>query len=269
MKIFLNKSKLIKFINNEKNLGFVPTMGSIHQGHLSLIKRSISQCNRTIVSIFINKPQFERKIDFQKYPRALKKDIRLLEKMEIDYLYIPSSKEIYPSGQNKNIKISSFENKLCGKHRSGHFRAIVDVIERFIKIIKPKKIYLGEKDMQQLKIIEHYIKKNYKKIKIIGCKTIREHNGIACSSRNVLLSNKEEKIASKVYKILASKKKFVINKKITLSKIKNKIIKLGVQKVDYIKLLDVNKLIKPYKKNKKYRIFVAYYLRSTRLIDNI
>ena len=269
MKIFLNKNNLIKFIKNEKNLGFVPTMGSIHLGHISLFKRSISQCNRTIVSIFINKPQFNRKIDYQKYPRTLKKDISILKRLKVDYLYIPTNDQIYPTGSNKKIKISSFGKKLCGEFRPGHFEAVVDVIERFIKIINPKKIYLGEKDMQQLKIMEHFISKNYNKIKIIGCKTIRERNGIACSSRNFLLSVYEKKIASKIYKILVNKKKHLIKKEISLDTIKNKILKLGVHKIDYIKLLDVNNLIRPYKKNIKYRIFVAYFLRKTRLIDNI
>jgi len=269
MKIFLNKKKLINFIKNEKNLGFVPTMGSLHPGHISLVKKSISQCNKTIVSIFVNKQQFNREIDYQKYPRTLKKDISLLKKLKIDYLYIPSNFQIYPNGPNKKIKISSFEKKLCGKFRPGHFRAVVDVIERFIKIIKPKKIYLGEKDMQQLKIIEHFVKKKFNKIKIIGCKTIREKNGMAYSSRNLLLNQKEKKISSKIYKILIINKKRLIQKKISVDRIKNKIFELGVHKVDYIKLLDINNLIKPYNKNKRYKIFIAYYLRATRLIDNI
>ena len=269
MKIFLNKNSLAKIINNEKSLGFVPTMGSLHPGHISLVKKSISQCNKTIVSIFVNKQQFNREIDYQKYPRTLKKDISLLKKLKIDYLYIPSNFQIYPNGPNKKIKISSFEKKLCGKFRPGHFRAVVDVIERFIKIIKPKKIYLGEKDMQQLKIIEHFVKKKFNKIKIIGCKTIREKNGMAYSSRNLLLNQKEKKISSKIYKILIINKKRLIQKKISVDRIKNKIFELGVHKVDYIKLLDINNLIKPYNKNKRYKIFIAYYLRATRLIDNI
>ena len=123
--------------------------------------------------------------------------------------------------------------------------------------------------MQQLKIIEHFVKKNYNKIKVIGCKTIRERNGVACSSRNLLLSSKEKKIASKIYKVLVNKKKYLIKKKISLNRIKNKILELSVRKIDYIKLLDINKLIRPYKKNNKYKIFIAYYLRTTRLIDNI
>ena len=108
MKIISSKSKLIRFIHNEKNLGLVPTMGAIHQGHISLIKKSISQCKKTIVSIFINKPQFNRKNDFRKYPRTLKKDITILKRFKVDYLYLPTIAQIYPSGKNKNIKIDSF-----------------------------------------------------------------------------------------------------------------------------------------------------------------
>ena len=269
MKIISSKSKLIRFIHNEKNLGLVPTMGAIHQGHISLIKKSISQCKKTIVSIFINKPQFNRKNDFRKYPRVLKKDITILRRFKVDYLYLPSIAQIYPSGRNKNIKIDSFGKKLCGKSRPGHFEAVADVIDRFIKIIKPKNIYFGEKDMQQLKIIEHFVKKNHSKTKVVGCKTIRDKNGIAFSSRNFLLSSKEKQIASKIYKLIINNKQNLVKKKLSLKSIKRIIFKLGVRKIDYIKILDINKLIKPYKRNKKYKIFVAYYLGTTRLIDNI
>ena len=269
MKIILNKNKLKELIHNEKKLGFVPTMGAIHKGHISLIQKCMSQCDKTIVSIFVNKPQFNKKIDFKKYPRTLKKDIQVLRKIKMNYLYLPSVNQIYPKGQNKNIKISSFSKKLCGKFRPGHFRAVVDVIDRFIKIIKPKKIYFGEKDMQQLKIIDAFIKKNHKNIKVVGCKTIREKNGVACSSRNFLLSSKERTIASKIYRLLKNTKHNIITNKATLKLIKKKIYILGVTKIDYIEILNVNKLIKPYFKNARYKIFIAYYLGETRLIDNV
>ena len=269
MKIISNKSKLIKFAHYENNLGFVPTMGCIHQGHIFLIKKSISQCKKTIVSIFINKPQFNKKSDFQKYPRKLKRDISILKKFKIDCLYLPSMNQIYPKGRNNNIKISPFGKRLCGKFRPGHFEAVTDVIDRFIKLIKPKNIYFGEKDMQQLKIIEHFVKKNHFRTKVIGCKTIRDKNGVALSSRNFLLSIKEKQIASEIYKLIINNKKNLIRKKLSLKSIKRKILKLGVHKIDYIEMLNINKLIKPYKRNDKYKIFVAYYLGSTRLIDNI
>ena len=269
MKIIKSKNKLKKFIWNEKNLGFVPTMGAIHLGHISLVKKCISQCDKSIVSIFINPSQFNKKSDFQKYPRVLKRDISILKKLKIDYLYLPSVSQIYPNGQNNNIKISSLGKKLCGKFRPGHFEAVANVIDRFIKIIKPKRIYFGNKDMQQLKIIEHFVGKNHVKTNIVGCKTIREKNGVACSSRNFLLSLKEKMIASKIYKLIVNKKQNLINNKISLRTIKRKISTLGATRTDYIEILNINKLIKPYKKNNKYKIFIAYYLGTTRLIDNI
>ena len=269
MKIISNKKKLIQILKRQKNLGFVPTMGTLHKAHTYIFKKSISLCNKTIVTIFVNKPQFDEITDYKKYPRNLKKDISILRKCKVDYLYLPSTKQIYPSGSNKKIKICSFGKKLCGKFRPGHFEAVVDVIDRFIRIIKPNKIFFGEKDMQQLKIVEEFINRNQIKTKVISCKTIREKNGIACSSRNFLLSSRDINIASKVYKLLYKNKKLLIMKKNTLNKIKNKIFLLGVEKIDYIELIDINKQIKPFKKNKIYKLFIAYYLGSTRLIDNI
>ena len=269
MKIIFSKKKLVKILNGEKDLGFVPTMGTIHKAHIYILNKSISLCKKTIVTIFVNKPQFNEITDYKKYPKNLKKDISILRKCKVDYLYLPSTKQIYPFGSNKKIKISSFSKKLCGKSRPGHFEAVVDVIDRFIKIINPSKIFLGEKDIQQLKIIEEFINKNKIKTKVVGCKTIREKNGIACSSRNLLLTPYNINIASKVYKLLYKNKKLLIIKKNLLKKIKNKIFQLGIKKIDYIELLDINKQTKPYKKNKKYKLFIAYYLGSTRLIDNI
>ena len=251
MKIFFNKKKLIKTIQHEKNLGFVPTMGTIHKAHIYIIKKSISLCNKTIVTIFVNKPQFNKIADYKKYPRNIKKDIFILRKYKVDYLYLPTTKQIYPSGLNKKIKISSFSKKLCGKFRSGHFEGVTDVIDRFIKIIKPSKIFLGKKDMQQLKIIEEYIHENKINTKVVGCKIVREENGIACSSRNFLLTPNHINIASKVYKLLYKSKKLIIMKKNILKKIKNKIFQFGVKKIDYIELIDINKQTRPFKKNKK------------------
>ena len=269
MKIILQKKELLKLINNEKKLGFVPTMGAIHDGHISLIKRSIKECSKTIVTIFINRPQFNKISDYSRYPRRINNDVKKLKKFNIDFLYLPTSKQIYPFGENKKIKIHNFKNKLCGKYRPGHFEAVVDVVNRFIKLIKPQKIYLGEKDMQQLKILEDFVRRNYKYIKIIPCKTIRENNGIALSSRNYLLKKKEKIIASKVYKFLYRNKKKLVNKKISLINSKNKIYKLGIDKIDYLKVININKIIQPFKKRKIYKIFIAYYISKIRLIDNI
>ena len=269
MKIISNKNILVKILQKEKNIGFVPTMGAIHIGHVSLIKKCTLQCNKTVVSIFINKPQFNKSYDYENYPKPIKKDISILRKNKVDYLYLPKQSEIYPDGYKKKIRLDSLAKKLCGKFRSNHFRAIVDVIDRFIKIIKPAKIYFGEKDMQQLKIIEDFVRKNKIKTKVIQCKTIRQKNGIAVSSRNLLLSSKENFTASKIYKLIAKEKKNLIKKKVSLKSIKNKIFMLGANKIDYLEMHDINKLIKPLKMENRYKIFIAYYLGSVRLIDNI
>ena len=131
----------------------------------------------------------------------------------VDYLYLPTSSQIYKKKSNKKIKISALGKKLCGKFKPGHFESVVDVIDRFIKIIKPNKICLGEKDMQQLKIIEEYIFRNNIKTKVVSCKIVREKNGLAYSSRNSLLTNHEKAIASKIYKLLLKEKKNIIKKK--------------------------------------------------------
>jgi len=269
MKIIINKSELVKILQMEKNIGFVPTMGSIHKGHISLINKSKSECGKTVVSIFVNKPQFNNNRDFRNYPRTHNNDIFKLRKAKVDYLYLPYEKDIYPEGYNKKIKINPLERKLCGKFRPGHFKAVVDVIDRFVDIIKPERMYLGEKDMQQLKIVDDFIKKKKIKMKVIACKTIREKNGIAYSSRNFLLSLTEKSFASKIYKFICKIKHKLINKKISVKLIKRKILDLGANKIDYVELHDINKLIRPFKKKNKYKIFIAYYLGSTRLIDNI
>ena len=148
--------------------------------------------------------------DFVYYPRVIKKDISLLKKYKIDFLYLPSTKQIYPKGTNKKIKISPLSKILCGKFRPEHFRAVVDVIDRFIKIIKPSKIFLGEKDMQQLKIIEDYLKRNKIKTKVVSCKTVREKNGLACSSRNALLSSNEKLIVFRFFRIFLNNNFFTV-----------------------------------------------------------
>ena len=269
MKIILNKKKLVTALKNEKDLGFVPTMGSLHKGHISLINKSSNICKKTIVSIFINKTQFNQKSDYKKYPRNLKKDISILRKCNIDYLYLPTNKQIYPDGPNKKIKISTFSKQLCGKFRPNHFKGVVDVVDRFVKLINPNKIFFGEKDMQQLKIIQEFFRRKKSKTKVVSCPTVREKNGIAFSSRNNLLKIDEKKTASVIYKLLSNNKKQMLKNKYLIKKIKHKIKKKGIIKIDYIKILDINKLIKPYKKKAKFRIFIAYHIGRVRLIDNV
>ena len=207
MKIFKDKHALQKEILKTKGISFVPTMGGLHKGHISLIKQSKKYKFKTLVSIFVNPKQFNKKSDFKSYPRNTKKDVKLLKKLKINYLYIPTFKDIYGFKPKNKVFLDKFSKKLCGKFRKGHFEGVLNVMNRFIEIIKPKYIYLGKKDYQQLYLIKKHIEKRKIKTKIIECKTIRESNGIAYSSRNEKLNKNQRKIASNIFYYLANLKK--------------------------------------------------------------
>ena len=194
MKILRTREKVYKNLKQNKNLSFVPTMGSLHNGHISLIQKAKKRKGNVIVSIFVNPKQFNSKKDFEKYPRNLKKDISLLKRLKIDYLFIPTYNQIFSFKTKNKIFLHNFSKKLCGKYRPGHFLGVLDVVNRFIEIIKPKYLFLGRKDFQQLFLISEHIKKNNINTKIVSCKTIRDKNGIAISSRNLFLAKNEKKI---------------------------------------------------------------------------
>ena len=164
MKILLNNSDLNEALYDVSNLGFVPTMGSLHKGHISLIKKSLKDCKKTIVSIFVNPTQFNNKSDFKNYPRNNKKDISILKRLNINFLYIPKVKDVYYLKRKPLIKLKKKDKILCAKFRKGHFEGVIDVMDRLTKIINPQKIYLGEKDFQQLYLVDKYISKNIQEI---------------------------------------------------------------------------------------------------------
>ncbi len=271
MKIFKDKHTLQKEILKTKGTSFVPTMGGLHKGHISLIKQSKRFKFKTLVSIFVNPKQFNKKSDFRSYPRNIKMDIKLLKKLKIDYLYIPTFKDIYGFRPKNKIFLDKSSKKLCGKFRKGHFEGVLNVVNRFIEIIKPRYIFLGKKDYQQLFLIKKHIKKRKIKSKIIECKTIRENNGIACSSRNLNLSKSQMKIASNIFHYLRNlKKKLKKNYSLfKINKIREDLIKLGANKIDYLENYNTKSFKKIKKPNKKYNLFFAYYIKKVRLIDNI
>ena len=207
MKIFKNKLKLQKEISNDNCISFVPTMGGLHKGHLSLIRKAKTFKCKTLISIYVNPKQFNTKSDFQNYPRNIKNDIKILKRLKIDYLYLPSLKDIYGFKPKNKVYLNKFSRHLCGKFRKGHFEGVLNVVNRFLEIIKPKYIFLGTKDFQQLILIDKHILKNNIKTKVIKCSTVRERNGIACSTRNSNLNFKELLIASQIYKYLTKLKK--------------------------------------------------------------
>ena len=265
MIIFKSINKLNKEVNFKASIGFVPTMGSLHKGHISLVRNCQKTCDKTLVSIFINPSQFNRKIDYKNYPRTLDKDIKILRRLKVDYVLVPNIKEIYSRNTPKKISINKKYKVLCGKYRPGHFEGVLAVINKFLKDLKVKKIFLGEKDFQQYFLIKNFVKKRFK-TKVVLCKTIRINNSLPYSSRNKLLDNKSIKIAKQftkkifdVFKIIKKNAK----KTYLLQNIKsNRYIK-----IEYLELRNKNNL-SPIFNKKNLKLFVCFYIKNVRLIDN-
>ena len=270
MKILLDNSSLFESLRPFNDLGFVPTMGGIHKGHLSLINKSNRLCKITIVSIFVNPKQFNNKKDLKSYPRNINKDLKILKNTKkVDFVYLPSFKDIYNDKNKSKIKLSKKDTILCAKYRKGHFEGVLDVMERLTKIVNPKKIFMGEKDFQQLYLVKRRLEKKYK-AKIIACKTIRNKNNVALSSRNSLLNKLNLRVAANVYKKIANIKKNIKKKKNILNFLNYQKIKLKNNykiKIDYLELRN-EKDLNIYKNKRKFRLFIAYHIQNVRLIDN-
>jgi len=269
MIIFKSINKLNKEVNFKANIGFVPTMGSLHKGHISLIKSSKRICNKTLVSIFINPTQFNKKRDLKNYPRNLKKDINILKRLKVDYVLTPNVNEIYRDKKNAKIKLSKNDKIMCALYRPGHFEGVLAVINQFLQKFRPKHIFLGEKDYQQLLLIKKFIKNRFK-TNIFSCSTIRDKNKVALSSRNILLNSNDIKKSSFIANLLL-KYKSKIKKNISLKKnLNNIVIKINNIKnikIEYLEIRNKKNLSKNYNKN-NFKIFLAYYNKKIRLIDN-
>ena len=269
MKTLLNNIDLNEALFGNSNIGFVPTMGSLHDGHISLIKKSLKLSNKTIVSIFVNPKQFNNKEDYKKYPRNIKKDLKILKKLKVDYVYLPRIKDIYKAKNKIKIKLNKKDKILCAKYRKGHFEGVIEVMTRLTKIVNPSKIFMGEKDFQQLLLVKRYVEKNFRS-KIISCKTIRDKNKLALSSRNSLLNkNSLIKAGAIARNLIIFKKKLLKNmnlKNLFLMKKKELKKKYDI-KIDYLELRNTKNL-RLTKKIKNAKIFVAYYINKVRLIDN-
>ena len=269
MKILLNNNDLNEALNKVSNLGFVPTMGSLHEGHISLIRKSKKKASKTIVSIFINTKQFNNKKDFKRYPKNHKKDLSILKNLNVNYLYLPKTNQIYDSKRVKKIQIKKKDKILCAKYRKGHFEGVLDVMDRLIKKIRPKFIFMGIKDYQQLHLVKNFVEKRHR-CKIVPCKTIRNSNQLALSSRNLLLSKKGKFKAEKLIKNLIKFKKNLknINKiKKILNQKKIELNKKFKINVEYLELRDIFTFRESIKVSNS-RIFISYYLNNIRLIDN-
>ena len=279
MKIYYSKDDLIPFVDNllsqGQSIGLVPTMGALHLGHLSLVKKAMSQNQNVVVSIFVNPTQFDNKNDLLKYPRTLESDVALLKTLSDSIIvYAPTVEDIY----GKNIKSTKFsydglEFEMEGKFRQGHFDGVGTIVKRFFEIIKPKNAYFGQKDFQQLMIIKKMVEKHHLPINIIGCPIHRENDGLAMSSRNVRLQPEYRKEAPFIYKTLkAAKEKFGTKSANHVTKwVEQQFANNELLQLEYFIIANTEtlKTIKRKTKNKKYRAFIAVYAEDVRLIDNI
>jgi pantoate--beta-alanine ligase len=271
------KQELHDFLETKatsKSVGFVPTMGALHEGHLSLLKKAQEKDEIVICSIFVNPTQFNEASDYDSYPKVLAEDLNLLSKLNIDAVFAPNVSQIYPKGTEKipHYEIGSLDSVLEGKHRPGHFQGVCHIIEVFLKMIKPDHIYMGEKDFQQIAVVQKLIEIKKHKTKLVPCATLRKESGLAMSSRNTRLSEEGKMNAAVFHQSLcfirenSSEESFSVLKE----KAELKMKAVGFTP-EYIALCNANTLeeLSDFKMNKPMRLIGAAFLEDVRLIDNI
>lgn len=276
MYYFKTSKEILDFLNKTtKSIGLVPTMGALHAGHESLIKKALIENEIVIVSIFVNPTQFDNKDDLINYPRNLESDVKKIKKLDSKIIiYSPLIKDLYVD----NISVKDFNfgfigNELEGHFRKNHFNSVATIVEKLFNLFKPNRAYFGEKDYQQILIINNLILKSNLNVELTSCPTVRDPDGLALSSRNDLLSKKERKIAPIIYKTLLNVKNKIKNEQIesVIFKIKNEFESTPSLKLEYLEIREALSLkpVKKINKEKKYRAFISARIGKIRLIDNI
>jgi len=257
-----------------KRIGFVPTMGALHEGHLSLIRLAKKHSDFVIVSIFVNPTQFGPKEDFKKYPRNLKKDAALCQTAGADLIFSPSPEEIYPKGFSTYVNVENLTQGLCGASRPGHFRGVATVVSKLFNIVQPDAAIFGQKDAQQLAVIRQMTKDLDQPVKIIGAPIVREGDGLAMSSRNAYLTQEERKQAVALNRTLLKAKQMAKSGQLKADSVKRELIRLlkhdaPLGKIDYVEIVD-NATLRPVKVIQKNTLLaLGVKFPSARLIDNI
>lgn len=278
MKIFTTKQSLKVHISKLKAqdncIGFVPTMGALHKGHLSLIEKAKKKNNFVVVSIFVNPTQFNSQEDLENYPKNTEEDIKLLQDSDCDILFIPSVEEIYHANiVSKKFDFDGLENQMEGKFRTGHFNGVGTIVKTLFEIVEPDRAYFGQKDFQQLQIIKKMVKKYRLNVKIKGCPIFRESDGLAMSSRNTRLSKEQRKEASFVYKTLKKASKKSSNNSIqqVVNWVEKEFKNHDLFDLEYFTIAEEKSLksVNQLESDKKYRAFIAVFAGKIRLIDNI
>jgi len=268
-------ASLLDSFNNQHDLGLVPTMGALHQGHIALVKRAAEANKNVIVTIFVNPTQFNNKEDLEKYPQTLEADIALIKKVSDSIcVFAPSVEEIYSDTVKTNVyNFNGLDKVMEGEFRDDHFNGVGTIVETLLRLVKPDRAYFGEKDFQQLQIIKKMVLLKNIEVEIIGCPIVREDSGLAMSSRNERLSETMRKKAAFIYKTLKSaKNKFGIKSADYILKWVEQQVKEHPEfNLEYFTIADTKTLTPSvnFEKNIKYRAFIAVYAENVRLIDNI
>ncbi|HEY9083970.1 MAG TPA: pantoate--beta-alanine ligase [Vicingaceae bacterium] len=260
-----------------KTIGFVPTMGALHQGHLSLMAKAIEENDLMVCSIFVNPTQFNNKEDLEKYPRHTDKDLALIQNAFADnaklVIFLPDVKEIYPNKIERSYDFGNLSLVMEAQHRPGHFDGVGMVLERFFDVVQPTRAYFGEKDFQQLAVVRNLVKQLKLPVQIIGCPIVREANGLAMSSRNERLTPEQKEQAANIYKFLQDAKQQA--KILSVEEVKNNFISaikniLALQ-LEYLEIADGNTLtpITNWEETTYCVAFVAVFVGNVRLIDNV
>jgi len=268
--VFSSHKELLKSLDSSKLVGLVPTMGSLHKGHLSLIKKAVSENEQVVVTIYVNPTQFNDINDLKKYPRNLESDIHKLRNYKNIFIYSPTDKDLYQEVVSKNYDLDNLDKILEGKFRPGHFSGVATIVEKMFDLFNPDNAYFGEKDFQQLSIIKTMVKKLGIKVNIISCETIREADGLAMSSRNENMTKGERLIAGKINKFLIKAKELCKNKKIDKIPVSmiDEINNLKNCKLEYFEIDNLSKYSSSLM-DEGDRIFIACWVGKTRIIDNI
>jgi len=270
-KIYELKKIVGKVIYKRNTIGFIPTMGALHKGHLSLMQKARKENDKVIVSIFVNPAQFNEQKDFERYPQTIEQDKSLIEPY-VDYIFYPEVNDIYPSGFQTTIHIKDLSEKLEGVYRPGHFDGMTTIVCKLLHICRPTSAYFGLKDYQQYLIVCQMVKDLNIPVHIIGVPTVREQSGLAYSSRNLLLSSKQKESAATIYKTLQNIKKLILRGERDVKKIerwvKDKLEKIPNSKVEYVAVRSAQLHVLT-EINQDIVISVAIYVETVRLIDNI
>jgi pantoate--beta-alanine ligase len=277
MKVFRKIEEIreeIRTLKKEgKTIGFVPTMGYLHEGHLSLVRKSKEENDITVVSIFVNPIQFGPGEDFERYPRDEKSDFEKLEAAGVDYAFVPQVEEMYPEKQLTFIEVREISEPMCGRFRPGHFTGVSTVVAKLFNIVLPDRAYFGTKDYQQLKVIQKMVKDLNFPVEIVPCETVREADGLAMSSRNAYLSDDERKRASKIYEALERAKYLYLSGErdadILVNEVRKHLERIEGFRVQYVELRDAETLQDLKVVDRPAVLAAAVFVGSARLIDNI